>query len=423
MTQTLILSPGSWPSSVSVEDTFMQPEVDGALKVFDRVIVAPQMIGGELARAPRGIEIDVSLAERLARRTRVQTVRAALEGPLPLNELFRRPQVLRHKKAMVEFVAHAARASIARHWLDDSLSAMRLDPAHVTVSTFWWTPATTGFALLRRTRPGLKVFTRAHGFDLYEDRHDPAYIPARETGLRWLCRVFPDSAAGTSYLQKAVPWAAQVVETARLGVDDPRVIAKPSTDGVLRVVTCCMLRPIKRIGLLVEGLAAAAKLAPAQRIEWTHHGTGPLQAELEARAKELPTTITSRFAGYSSQAALFEAYAKSPVDVVVNTSVSEGTSVALMEAIACGIPLLVTAVGGNVEIGGPENSVHLSANPSPEEIGRALLQFRPEASGALARRTASRALWERDYDSRRNSFEHFRTLRAWPTPPSMMKPA
>lgn len=414
MTQTLILSPGSFPWELSGESSFLGPELRGAQSVFDRLILAPQSMGGAREELSPDVELTTSLAERLSRQDAWSRVRSAAVSGVIAEEVLRRPRDLLSGKAAKELLAHAARARVAHEWLRDLLRERRLDPSSVTVSTFWWTPATTGFAMLRRSFPGLRVFTRAHGFDLYEDRHEPAYIPARTLGLRWLCRVFPDSSEGTLYLRRAFPWASQLIETSRLGVDDPRVLSQPSRDGTLRIVTCALVRPIKRLHLLVDGLEVAVAKAPNQRFEWTHFGLGPDIERLKQRAARLPPAATVRFAGYSTQAALFEAYATRPVDVCVNLSVSEGTSVALMEAIACGIPLLVTAVGGNVEVGRKTNAVWLSPNPTAEEIAAGLLRFTTDNHDALARRAASRALWESDYDAQRNAAEHFTQLRRWP---------
>lgn len=75
-------------------------------------------------------------------------------------------------------------------------------------------------------------------------------------------------------------------------------------------------------------------------------GDGPLRATLEARAQGLATVI---FAG--AQAEMDEYYRAA--DLFVLPSYAEGNSNALMEAMACGLPVVATRVGGTAELLGP----------------------------------------------------------------------
>lgn len=69
-------------------------------------------------------------------------------------------------------------------------------------------------------------------------------------------------------------------------------------------------------------------------------GDGELRGELELSAADLKDRIT--FAGWRRD--LPQVY--SELSVVVNTSLNEGTPVALIEAMAAGVPVVATAVGG-----------------------------------------------------------------------------
>ena len=69
-------------------------------------------------------------------------------------------------------------------------------------------------------------------------------------------------------------------------------------------------------------------------------GDGELRSELERSAADMSDQIT--FTGWRRD--LPEVYAG--LSVVVNTSLNEGTPVALIEAMAAGVPVVATAVGG-----------------------------------------------------------------------------
>lgn len=75
-------------------------------------------------------------------------------------------------------------------------------------------------------------------------------------------------------------------------------------------------------------------------------GDGPLRAELESRARELGVEGRARFLGSSGDAARILLQ----MDVFVLSSHMEGMSNALIEAMAAGLPVVATDVGGCAEV-------------------------------------------------------------------------
>lgn len=105
------------------------------------------------------------------------------------------------------------------------------------------------------------------------------------------------------------------------------------------VVFVGRLAAIKRPWLLLDAIAAAR--SRLGRMSAMIVGDGPLRAQLEdhARATGLGDAVT--FTGHRSDAADLLARAR----VFVLTSQSEGVSLSLMEALACGVPAVVANVG------------------------------------------------------------------------------
>ena len=68
---------------------------------------------------------------------------------------------------------------------------------------------------------GIKVFSRAHGYDLYEDRIDPPFIPSRASLLSKVDHVFPDSRRGSEYLTSNYSEHFFKITTAYMGTQDP----------------------------------------------------------------------------------------------------------------------------------------------------------------------------------------------------------
>src|SRR5690606_20070336 len=148
------------------------------------------------------------------------------------------------------------------------------------------------------------------------------------------------------------------VDVARLGTAHPEGESRPSSDGVLRVLTCSRLEEVKRPELMVRALAAFAARWPEQRVEWTHFGSGVLMETVSTMACELlPESVQWSLPGEMPNARVREHYLRSPVDLLLSTSSSEGVPVSMMEAQSFGVPVVATAVGGVPEIIGHDTGV------------------------------------------------------------------
>lgn len=113
-------------------------------------------------------------------------------------------------------------------------------------------------------------------------------------------------------------------------------------------------------------------------------GDGPLRAELEQEAVRLGIARHVRFAGdVRDTAAVYREF-----DVFVLSSVTEGTSVSILEALASGVPVVATAVGGTPALlRGGECGV-LVPSGDAETLAEALrnLAAAPDRRAVLVRR-------------------------------------
>jgi glycosyltransferase involved in cell wall biosynthesis len=119
-----------------------------------------------------------------------------------------------------------------------------------------------------------------------------------------------------------------------------------STSGPLRLL--CVARLIERKGQ--HYLIAAVRRLVDQGIDVTLDlvGTGDAQATCAALAQELDIAERVRFCGYVPREQIAERYANA--DVFVLPSFNEGMSVATLEAMAAGLPTVVTRTGGTAEL-------------------------------------------------------------------------
>lgn len=102
--------------------------------------------------------------------------------------------------------------------------------------------------------------------------------------------------------------------------------------------------PIKNLPMLVSSLAQTHQ--SESRIRGLFVGDGPVFGAIETLIQEQGLADTVRLTGFRNDARRLVQC----MDLFVLSSFSEGTSMALLEAIAAGVPVAVTAVGGNPEI-------------------------------------------------------------------------
>jgi glycosyltransferase involved in cell wall biosynthesis len=298
-------------------------------------------------------------------------------------------------------VLFSSRVELTRQWITDLIKTQHVDPDDCILYSYWFDQAATGLAMVRQEFPALRVVSRAHGYDIYEEYYYPYYWPYRRETLEQLDTLFFASDAGRNYFCDRYPEFISKFKTAHLGIADPGFISNPSDDGVFRIVSCSYIVPVKRLGLLLDGIAASARLRPEQKFEWIHFGDGNGRKALERKmARRFPSNATGHFLGYMTNSKILEYYRDYPSDVFVNVSKTEGGApVSIQEAISCGIPVVATSVGGNPEIVSEKNGLLLSPDPTPEEISAGLLKVWDNPSLAAEMRKESRRVWRESYNA------------------------
>ncbi len=172
-------------------------------------------------------------------------------------------------------------------------------------------------------------------------------------------------------------------------------------DTVLAVVG--MLEPRKDHVTL---LAALPEVARARgRVTLLAAGDGPLRAELSEQAAGLPAGAQVRFLGDlpNVRPVLWAA------DVYVSSSITEGTSLALLEALAAGTPVVATAVGGTPEVLEGDQCGLLCPPSDPVRLAETICACLADPAGTAARVLAGRRRVEAEY-SRQTMLDRFAGL-------------
>ena len=102
-------------------------------------------------------------------------------------------------------------------------------------------------------------------------------------------------------------------------------------------------------------------------------------------------------------------YRNHPIDVFINTSISEGIPMSIMEAQSCSIPVIAPSVGGITEIVTNDNGYLLSETPTPKEIAEIFEMILLNPKMNYHKRKKSQKDWEENYNSEEN-FHRFNSL-------------
>ncbi len=169
----------------------------------------------------------------------------------------------------------------------------------------------------------------------------------------------------------------------------------PADAGRQRLLFVGRLAGIKGVPILLEAVATLRERFPAMTL--TLIGDGPERGAIEAEAARRGIADHVEFTGYLSQAAVAERLAEA--DLFVLPSFAEGVPVVLMEAMAAGLPVVATRVGGVAELVEDGVSGVLTAPGDPGALAEGIGRLLDDAGLRARMGRAGRARVEAEFDA------------------------
>ena len=254
------------------------------------------------------------------------------------------------------------------------------------------------------------AFSRAHRFDIYEEKCKNNFLPHRQELLKNLDAIYPCSNNGTQYLINKYPEFKKKIKTSYLGTYN-HGLRKYRKHSSFNIVSCSRVAKVKRVNLIIDALEGMKD--SGLNLTWTHIGGGKLLEKTKQEASEKLNWMKVDFLGQKNNTEVYDYYLNHDVDLFINVSSSEGLPVSIMEAISFGIPAIATNVGGTSEIvEDGANGYLLPSNFEVKKLSQLIEKITTMDNLEYQKiRHASRKKWQTQYQAQKNYSAFCTTLK------------
>ena len=250
------------------------------------------------------------------------------------------------------------------------------------------------------------ILFSAHGFFFEEPMtlwRRMTYIAAERLAARWCDAIITASEMGRNAAVRAgvcsaakvvrIPYGldeTEAVRLRRLRDDDPSPASVPREHPGPLVGTVAGLYPAKGLVYLVNAMTEVRKVVPSARLIII--GDGPDRSRLDAlvRANGLQESVSLLGKVPDAWGVL------STVDVFVLPSVKEGLPYAVLEAMAAGLPIVATRVGGIPEVVADRRSALLVPPADSRALSQAICDLLRDPGLAAALAGEARRTFQRE---------------------------
>lgn len=406
----LVLLSADYPYGQGGDNSFIINEIDALSKTFDQVVVISTGSGALREDVPEKVRvINCPITSKhfikMLGAGFLSVDAEAIKAHKELQRLYPKLGFFTRFKQIFKY-------NYAYECLKDVLIRECADAD--VVYSYWLSSRAYAYARVKKNKGFGNVFiSRSHRFDCYLDCN--AYIPYRSfTGAQLDEIVFISQDGKESFERETYPVFDKKCNLSvhYLGVNKEVEEQNYQTGDILNIVTCSSIIDVKRLDITIGALATIDDI----KVNWVHFGDGNMAEEIKSLAH---TTLDGKpniqytFLGSVDNREILEYYRNNSVDLIINTSDSEGIPVSIMEAYSFGIPAITRDVGGIREINCGNNEGYLlSADATAKDFADAIIAFASKsAQERVARRREVKAIFNDNF-SKQAIISYCRDVRA-----------
>lgn len=385
----------SFPFNNAMESSFILPELEQTAKVFNHIyIYAFKQNGEQTFSLPKNTtvlpfeNIKVTLPFYLRFQILIYTLLESIK-----NKEHRKLTIFKSLYSQLkQYYINSKKITpvLTKNLKKDDL-----------IYTFWFSEWNYALSILKKEKKVTNTFiSRAHGFDLYNERHSTGLIPFRKLQLEHTDYVYSISKMGYEYLKQNFPKHQNKFSYYRLGTFQQKVNINKSTQNELTIASCSSISEVKQLHLIPDILKKVS--IP---LTWVHFGDGPLRDQIELLIKKLPSNIKVELKGRVENEKILNYYSNNRIDLFINVSKSEGIPVSMMEAISFGIPLLGFDVGGISEIVTNKTGILIDSQKDYKQTSTIINNFPSSLYIEESFRKKVKEFWLKNYSANTNHLQ------------------
>ncbi len=256
-----------------IDTAFIAPELNVICKNFDKIIVYPIRWEDKSTRFKFGF--NVSFRPDLAEFVKsISSFRKKISGVCSSLFWTTIPKIKPSKyKSLLNTCGYT---KILAKWINKT----GFDKSNTIFYSYWLVVPALALSTLKKKKNISYLVSRAHGFDLYNERGDYILNFFKSFIFQNINKVFCISENGMHYLQEKFGNYSEKFSVSRLGTVNQFDFSTTISDEA-EIVSCSSLTPVKRIELLISGLEYFQNKFPSVQIKWTHIGGGPMLDSLK----------------------------------------------------------------------------------------------------------------------------------------------
>ncbi len=350
------------------KESHIEKEINYLAKAFDKIYIFPENCKEEFIRVtPKNVKIGDIFHKSNPRNINSKLFEKGLAKRIFFENLYHSPQLAAHYIKHYSYynnylLTGFSMAFAIENWIQE------MEIKNAIFYSYWFDIRALAMSILKRCQIIKHVYSRSHGFDLYDERWERGHLPFRNFQVKYHNLVMTDSIQGTSYFKTKVPekfWKR--IGPSVVGVDDFGENPNKCDAKIFRIISCSNLIPLKRVHLIVGALNKLNL-----EVEWIHFGDGSEMPRIQKLVRDLPPNIKWNLKGHVKNKEVIQHYQAQRIDLFLHLSETEGLPVSMMEAISFGVPILACNVGGISEIVTPQTGVLLNKDISLNNIADAI---------------------------------------------------